>query len=191
MTKPYSHILVALLKGVVYSHHEKVWDDLLKPENEADVKRYFSEINLELIVDKSEGYAYLKQRQSEENEEETPKLIERRQLNFHVSLLCLLLRKHLIENDREGESSKAILTKEEIIQLVKPFYKETTNEASQQKQIETAMKRVIDEGFLRKMKTEDEQYEINRIIKAFVNANVVKDALVKLQNYASQFTDVS
>jgi hypothetical protein len=189
MTKPYSHILVALLKGIVYSHNEKVWNELLKPENEADVKKYFADINLELIIDKSEGYAYLKQRQSEDEEEEAPKLIERRQLNFHVSLLCLLLRKHLIENDREGESSKAILTREEIIQLVKPFYKETTNEANQQKQIEAAMKRVIDEGFLRKMKTEDEQYEINRIIKAFVNADVVKDSLDKLQTYARQLSE--
>lgn len=189
MTKPYSHILVALLKGIVYSHNEKVWNELLKPENEADVKKYFADINLELIIDKSEGYAYLKQRQSEDEEEEAPKLIERRQLNFHVSLLCLLLRKHLIENDREGESTKAILTREEIIQLVKPFYKETTNEANQQKQIEAAMKRVIDEGFLRKMKTEDEQYEINRIIKAFVNADVVKDSLDKLQTYARQLSE--
>lgn len=189
MIKPYSHILVALLKGIVYSHQEKVWDELIKPENEADVKKYFTDINLELIIDKSEGYAYLKQKQSEDEEEEAPKLIERRQLNFHVSLLCLLLRKHLIENDREGESTKAILTREEIIQLVKPFYKETTNEANQQKQIEAAMKRVIDEGFLRKMKTEDEQYEINRIIKAFVNADVVKDSLEKLQNYANQHSE--
>ena len=189
MIKPYSHILVGLLKGIVYSHNEKVWDELLKPENEADVKRYFADINLELIIDKSEGYAYLKQRVSEDEEEEAPKLIERRQLNFHVSLLCLLLRKHLIENDREGESTKAILTKEEIINMIKPFYRETTNEATQQKQIEAAMKRVVDEGFLRKMKTEDEQYEINRIIKAFVNADAVVDSLGKLQNYANQLSE--
>lgn len=189
MTKPYSHILVALLKGIVYSHNEKVWDELLKPENEADVKKYFADINLEVIIDKSEGFAYLKQRVSEDEEEETPKLIQKRQLNFHVSLLCLLLRKHLIENDREGESSKAILSKEEIISLVKPFYRETTNEAKQQKQIETAITKVIDEGFLRKMKTADEQYEINRIIKAFVNADVVKDSLEKLQTYAKQISE--
>lgn len=189
MIKPYSHILVALLKGVVYNHQEKIWNELLKPENESDVKRYFSDINLELIIDKAEGYAYLKQKQEEFEDEEAPKLIDRRQLNFHVSLLCLLLRKHLIENDREGESTKAILTKEEIVNLIKPFYKETTNEANQQKQIEAAMRRVIDEGFLRKMKTEDEQYEINRIIKAFVNADVVKGSLEKLQNYANQLAE--
>jgi tRNA splicing endonuclease len=189
MTKPYSHILVALLKGIVYSHNEKVWDELLKPENEADVKKYFADINLDVIIDKSEGFAYLKQKVSEEEEEETPKLIQKRPLNFHVSLLCLLLRKHLIENDREGESSKAILSKEEIISLVKPFYKQTTNEANQQKQIETAITKVIEEGFLRKMKTDDEQFEINRIIKAFVNADVVNDSLEKLKTYTNQISE--
>ena len=186
MNKAYSNILIALLKGIVYSHNEKVWEELLKPENEFDVKKYFGDIHLELIIDKSEGYAYLKQKEDQEGEEEIPKLIERRQLNYHVSFLCLLLRKHIIENDSEGETSQAILTKDEILNLVKPFYKETTNEANQHKQIEAAIKRVVEEGFLRKMKTEEEQYEINRIIKAFINADVVKDSLDKLKNYANQ-----
>lgn len=186
MNKPYSNILVALLKGIVYSHNEKLWDELLKPENEADIKKYFADIYLDVVVDKSEGYAYLKQRVSEE-EEETPRLIEKRQLNFHVSLLTLILRKQLMEKDSEGE--KAVLTKDEILNIVKPFYKESTNEANQIKQIESAIKRVIEEGFLRKMKTEDDQYEINRIIKAFVNADVVKDSLDKLKLYANQTTE--
>jgi hypothetical protein len=172
MKKPYSDILVALLKGIVYRHNEKLWDELSKPENEADVRRYFADIYLDVIIDKSEGYAYLKQRASDEEETEIPRLIEKRQLNFHVSLLCLLLRKHLIEKDSEGE--KAVLAKEEILNMAKPFYKESTNEAARVKQIEAAINKVIDEGFLRKMKTEDEQYEINRIIKAFVNADVVR-----------------
>ena len=136
------------------------------------------------MIDKSEGFAYLKQGVSEDDEEENPKLIEKRQLNFQVSLLCLMLRKHLIEKDSEGE--KAVLTKDEILNMVKPFYKQTSNEASQDKQVDAAINKVIEVGFLRKMKTEDEQYEINRIIKAFVNADVVKDSLEKLKLYANQ-----
>ena len=181
MKKPYSNILVALLKGIVY-RDDKHWEELAP--NEADIKRYFADIYLDVIIDKSEGYAYLKQRVSEDEEEETPKLIEKRQLNFHVSLLCLLLRKHLIENDSEGESTKAYLTRDEILNLIKPFYKETTNEASQIRLIDAAIKKVMDEGFLRKMKTDEDQYEINRIIKAFVNADVVKDSLEKLKTYS-------
>ena len=183
MKKSYSNILVALLKGVVY-RDDKHWDELAP--NEADIKKYFDDIYLDVIIDKSEGYAYLKQRVSEDEEEETPKLIEKRQLNFHVLLLCLLLRKHLIENDSEGESTKAYLTRDEILNLLKPFYKETTNEASQIKLMDSAIKRVMDEGFLRKMKTEEEQYEVKRIIKAFVNADIVKNSLEKLKIHANQ-----
>jgi len=98
-----------------------------------------------------------------------------------------MLRKYLIEKDSEGE--KAVLTKDEILNMVKPFYKQSSNEASQDKLIEAAINKVIEEGFLRKMKTEDEQYEINRIIKAFINADVVKDSLEKLQNYSNQLAE--
>lgn len=183
MKKPYSNILVALLRGIVYSA-DKQWDELLR--NETDVRKYFADIYLDVVIDKSEGYAYLKQNEMEDEEEETPKLIEKRQLSFHVSLLSLLLRKHLIENDSEGESTKAYLSREEILNMMKPFYKETTNEAYQQKQMDGAIRKVEEEGFLRKMKTEEELYEINRIIKAFVNADVVKDSLDKLKLYANQ-----
>jgi len=36
------------------------------------------------------------------------------------------------------------------------------------------------------MKTDEEQYEINRIIKAFVNADVVKESLEKLKIYSNK-----
>jgi hypothetical protein len=183
--KQYSNILISLLKGIVYSHN-KYWDDLLN--NEQDVKSYFLDINLDVIIDKLEGYAYLKQRENEDEESEvTLRLIEKRQLSFHVSLLCLLLRKHLIENDSEGESTKAILSKEDIINQMKQFCRETTNEAEQIRKIIIAINKLVDEGFLRRMKTEDEQYEINRIIKAFINADVVNinNELEKYRDYAN------
>jgi hypothetical protein len=186
MNKPYSNVLVALLKGILYSDKIELWDALLKPENEADIKNYFADIYLDVIIDKSEGYAYLKQKTNDDDENEIPKIIEKRQLNFHVSLLCLLLRKHLIENDRDGESLIARLSKEDILNLVKPFYKVTSNEEKQIKPIEAAIKRLEDEGFLRRLKNDDEQYEINRILKAFVNADTVKDSLEKLRIYSNQ-----
>jgi hypothetical protein len=178
--KPYSNILITLLKGIVYSD-SKYWNNLL--DNEQDVKNYFDDINLSVIIDKSEGYAYLKQKPIEEENEDALKLIDKRQLNFHVSLLCLLLRKHLIESDSEGDADRAILTKNEIVDLMKPFYKETTNEQNLIANINAAINKVEKEGFLRQMKTDDEQYEINRIIKAFVNADVVMNELEKLVNY--------
>jgi hypothetical protein len=183
--KPYSNILISLLKGTVYGDN-KYWNDLL--DNELDVKNYFDDINLAVIIDKSEGYAYLKQKPVDDENEDSLKLIDKRQLNFHVSLLCLLLRKHLIESDSEGDTSRAILGKDEITNLMKPFYKEATNEQNLIKNINTAINKVEDEGFLRRMKTEEEQYEINRIIKAFVNADAVSEELKKLEHYKNSIT---
>lgn len=191
MKKVYSNVLIALLKGIVYSHQEEIWNTLILPENERDVRNYFADIHLDLIIDKSEGYAYLKQQQTpadeEENELEAPmRLIRRRALTFHVSLLCLLLRKHLIENDQTGESTRAILSREEINSQMKLYMKESTNEAVVNKQIDAAIKKVEDEGFLRRMKTEQEQYEVNRIIKAFVNADQVGEWLERYKEYVKQ-----
>lgn len=193
MKKVYSNVLIALLKGIVYSHQEEVWNALILPENERDVRNYFADIHLDVIIDKSEGYAYLKQQQPESPEEtedakpeDAPKLIRKRQLTFHVSLLCILLRKYLIENDQEGESTKAILSREEIENQMKLYLKESSNEAVIHKQIDNAIKKVEDEGFLRRMKSEQEQYEVNRIIKAFVNADQIRDLLERYKEYVKQ-----
>lgn len=196
MKKNYSSALIALLKGIVYSHQEEIWNTLMQPENERDVRNYFADIHLDVIIDKAEGYAYLKQQQTAEGEEEgggeannqesVSKLIRRRPLTFPVSLLCLLLRKHLIENDQTGESTKAILSREEIESQMKLYMKESSNEANTRRQMDIAINKVIDEGFLRKMKTDQEQYEVNRIIKAFVNADRVSEWLERYKEYAKQ-----
>lgn len=193
MKRSYSNVLIALLKGIVYSHQEEIWNTLILPENERDVRNYFANIHLDVIIDKSEGYAYLKQQSSElpeeteEAEQDTaPRLIRKRQLTFHVSLLCILLRKYLIENDQEGESIKAILSREEIENQMKLYLKESSNEATAYKQIDNAIRKVEDEGFLRRMKTEQEQYEVNRIIKAFVNADQISDLLERYKIYVKQ-----
>lgn len=193
MKRSYSNVLIALLKGIVYSHQEEIWNTLILPENERDVRNYFANIHLDVIIDKSEGYAYLKQQSSElpeeteEAEQDTaPRLIRKRQLTFHVSLLCILLRKYLIENDQEGESTKAILSREEIGNQMKLYLKESSNEATAYKQIDNAIRKVEDEGFLRRMKTEQEQYEVNRIIKAFVNADQISDLLERYKVYVKQ-----
>lgn len=192
MKKIYSNVLIALLKGIVYSHQEEVWNTLILPENERDVRNYFADIHLDVIIDKSEGYAYLKQQTDSSNEtedteqESASKLIRKRQLTFHVSLLCILLRKYLIENDQNGESTKAILSREEIENQMKLYLKESSNEAINYKQIDTAIRKVENEGFLRRMKTEQEQYEVNRIIKAFVNADQINDLLERYKEYVKQ-----
>lgn len=174
--------LINLLKGVVYENDRETWEQLIKYEY--DIQNYFKQIDLLVYIDKSEGYAYLKQIEHEE-ENEMPRIIERRQLNFHTTLLCLLLRKYLLENDSEGTSKRAIIKKGEIIELIKVYLPLTNDEVKQVAKIETYINKIISEGFLRKVDGAEDTYEVKRIIKAFINADVVEDTLEKLKLYVS------
>src|SRR5262245_12143410 len=99
MASPHSISLIALLRGIVFESHKEVWENLV--DHEADVKKYFYTIGLSVHLDKAEGYAFLKQQEFEPGFE-MPRLIERRQLSFQLTLLCLALRKFLLENDAAG-----------------------------------------------------------------------------------------
>lgn len=180
---PHSISLIALLKGIVYDSQKETWENLV--EHEGDVKKYFSPIGLELYLDKSEGHAFLKQKELDPDAE-IPRLIERRQISFLLTLTCLTLRKFLLENDAAGASTRAIITKQQIIDRIKPFLFDTTDEAKQVAKIETQITRVMEEGFLRPLENEVNTFEVRRIIKAFIDADKVEEFLAKLKLYAEQ-----
>jgi len=183
MTREYSLSLITLLKGILYSHQKDAWENLLQYEPE--IKKYFTAISLDVYIDKSEGYAYLQQNEPEE-EEEMPRLAEKRQLNFFTSLLCIVLRKYLLEKDAQGGPVRAIITQQEIINRTKTFLPAAPDEAKQQDKIITTINKVIDIGFLRKLEDNSNNYEIHRIIKGFVNAGVIDEMLQKLERYGAE-----
>jgi chromosome condensin MukBEF MukE localization factor len=184
MEHEYSLSLIALLKGIVYDHQKDAWENLLRYE--PDVKKYFQRLGLELYIDKSEGYSYLRQKEWEEEETALPKLTEKRQLNFFTSLMCIVLRKYLLEQDAQGGSIRSIINEQEIINRIKVFLPSAPDEAKQQEKILTTINKVIEIGFLRKLEDQDRNYEIHRIIKGFVNADVIDETLRKLETYARE-----
>lgn len=184
MDYKYATSLIALLKGIVYSHQKEIWENVL--QFEPDIKKYFMPVGLELFLDKSEGYAFLRQKDWEEEELQLPKMAEKRQLNFMTSLICIVLRKFLLEHDAQGGSVRSIISEQEIINRVKVYLPTANDEAKQQEKIATTINRVIEIGFLRKLEDLDKNYEIHRIIKGFVNADVIDDTLNRFQSYASE-----
>lgn len=184
MDREYSISLIALLKGIVYDYQKEVWENLLRYE--PDVKKYFLPIGLELFLDKSEGYAFMRQKEWQEDEFPLPKLAEKRQLNFQTSLLCIVLRKFLLEHDAQGGAVRSIINEQEIISRTKVFLPNTNDEAKQQEKIITTINRVVEIGFLRKLEDQQKNYEIHRIIKGFVNADVIDETLKRLRNYAEE-----
>jgi len=181
-----SPVIIHLFKGVLYGDQQPLlWRDLLTFQ--AAVRDYFSVIGLDIFVDETENYAFVRQSPENDNEDPNvsplPRLIQRRPLSYPVSLLCILLRKKLIEADAEGAETRVILSREQIIDMMRVLLAEKTNEAKVIEQIDSATNKVIDYGLLRRLKDNDNQFEIRRIIKALVDADWLTDIDQKLQEY--------
>jgi hypothetical protein len=174
--------LVNLLKGVVYRENdEPVWQSLF--ELQARLRDQVTALGLELILDEAEGYAYLRQRAAVEGEPELPRLVPRRQLGFGVSLLLALLRKRLAELDATSGEARLVLTREEIADLLRLFLPDATNEAKVLDRIDRAIGQVEDLGFLRRLRGRDDQFEVRRILKAFVDAQWLGELERRLAAY--------
>ena len=184
MEYEYSASLIALLKGIVYNHQREIWEKLIRYE--PDVRKYFYPIGLELFLDKSEGYAFLRHKERNDDETTLPRLAEKRQLNFLTSLICIVLRKYLLEHDAQGGAIRSIIAEQDIINRARIFLPALNDEAKQQEKIVSSINRVVDIGVLRKLEDQERNYEIHRIIKGFVTADVIDDTLKRLQEYAAE-----
>src|SRR5271156_1979476 len=176
MTEPeLSSTLITLMKGVVYRDtHERAWKHLLQLQPR--VRDYAEVLGLQVIIDEAEGYAFLRQRPSDEGEAEpVPRLIPRRALSFHVSLLLALLRKKLAEFDAQGGDTRLMLTRDQIADMMRVFMPVTSNEVRLADKIDTSRSKAADLGFLRPVKNAEPVYEVRRILKAFVDGQWLAD----------------
>ena len=174
--------MVKLMRGVLYrDRHEVAWQDLMSLQ--ARVIDYLRVIGLNLVVDEAEGYAFLRQAETDDDEAAVPRLIHRRPLSYPVSLLCVLLRKKLVEADAGGEGSRVVLTRDEIVEMVRVFLPEQANEAKLVDRIDAHINNVVKLGLLREMKKGSGTYEVRRIIKALVDADWLVELDEKLKEY--------
>ncbi len=195
-----SPIVISLLKGVIYQDTDpKRWNALIRLH--AQVCDYIEVLALELILDEAEGYAFLRAKQMPIDGEETDhnnsaselRLFARRPLSFPVSLLLALLRKKLAEFDASGSDTRLVLTRAEIVELLKVFLPESSNEVKLTDQIEKHINKVVELGFLYKLKQSSQateaRYEVKRIIKAFVDAQWLSEFEQKLGEHKQYLQD--
>jgi hypothetical protein len=185
-TVAFSRAVVALCKHVVFKEVEpEHWEVITAQKNK--IEDYVSKMGLTLIVDEMDGYGYLKQRSYEDGEEEIPRLVPRHSLSYPVSLLLVLLRKQLLEFDSSTGDQRLIVTKEQITERMSLFLRDTTNEAKLVRDIEKYIDRIEKMGFLRRLRGRDDTFEVQRIIRSFVDARWLRDfdeLLAEYQSYA-------
>jgi hypothetical protein len=151
------------------------------------VQDYVAVLGLHVVVDEVEGYAFCRQRPDDTETDGAapiPRLIPRRSLSFHVSLLLALLRKKLAEFDTQGGDTRLMLSSEQIREMVRVFLPSTSNEARLVDQIDANVAKVAELGYLRPVKGADQVYEVRRILKAFVDGQWLADFDARLAQYA-------
>jgi hypothetical protein len=174
---------VCLFRGILYRDaNPKVWADMLK--NIVSLENYFQIVGLRVYVDEAEGYAYLKQ-DARDEENDAPTLIRKQQLSYHLSLMCVLLRKKLVEQDAAGSEFRLVLSREEIMEMMLVYSPGLSNEAKTVKQIQADINKLCDYGLLRELKGEEDRFEVMRIIKSFVDADWLVEFNQKLEEYVT------
>ena len=184
-----SALVVPLLKGVLYRDNDAaLWSALLNLQ--ARVRDHVGVLGLDLTLDESEGYAFLRSRPDPEDPSvpKPPRLVARRPLSFPVSLLLALLRKKLAEFDAAGSDTRLILSRDEVAELIRVFLPEGSNEARLIDQVDTHLNRVAELGFVRRLRGQEHMIEVQRILKAFVDAQWLAQFDERLAAYRTQLS---
>lgn len=176
-------LLVTLFQGVLYREHDAaLWHRLVELQGRA--REHCATVGLELILDEGEGYAYLRQRPVRSGEEPLPRLVQRRALSYPVSLLLVLLRKQLSEFDATGDGNVLVVQRDDIAERLKLFLPPTANESRLLDRIDAHLNKVVELGFLRRVRGQDKEFEVRRILKAFVDAQWLGEFEQRLVEYA-------
>jgi hypothetical protein len=176
--------IIRLMQGVVYRESdEATW--LALDRCGPAVRDHFAVIGVDVVIDDVEGYAFLRSMPQEDEEDPLPRLVRRRSLGYHVSLLLVLLRKRLVEFETAGGEGRLVLTTEQITDLMRVFQSDSTNEARLADQVDRTIAKAAELGFLRSMRGQSQHWEVRRVLKAYVDAQTMSDFAAKLREYAA------
>ena len=180
--KLYSPVLIRLLQGTVYSDKAELWNLLVTHKNA--IREYFELIGLDLVVLDGEGMAFLRQKSSEEESESLPEIMQKRQLSYPQSILTVLLAERLYKFDTEGgNSTRLVLNRDEIKNMLETFLPEKSNQAKLLDSIDSHINKLESFGFLKKLQNAYD-YEVRRILKARIDINKLQEIKGKLETYA-------
>ncbi len=169
-----SFLLARLLLEPLYREDEVMWHVLAAERDHAE--RYFRQIGQELVVDDSEGYAFIRQIESEGGER-VPRVSRRQPLGFIATLLLVCLREELARFDSAPElSTRLVVTRQQLRGLVGQFLRETNNQVRDIRAVDAAIRRVEELGFLRHFgAAESDTFEVMRILKARLGPTELED----------------
>jgi len=184
-TYPSAAVKIRLLQDAVYSEETELWTMLLRYQQH--IENHFHEIGLELIVHEQDGFAYLKQTESEDGSG-LPRLFRRDKLTKGVAIVGVILREQLLHFDEKvHDETKLTIRKNDILQLAAPFFPETNDDIRADKRLEAAIHKAEELGLLRKLAGAEgeDRYEVRRIVKARFPVEALKELRDQLKNHVN------
>ena len=97
-----------------------------------------------------------------------PRIGRRQALGYTATLLLVCLREELARFDAApGDSTRLVLTKPQLRELVLQFVRESNNQIRDMRTVDSAIRRIEELGFVRTVGTaESDTFEVMRILKA-------------------------
>lgn len=187
-----SYLVIPLLKGILYrDEQEKLWYSLVKQQ--LKVQGYVAVLGLELVLDENEGFAWLRQLESDDDSQaKLPCLVSSFPLSYPLSVLLVVLRKRLLEFNAQSSDTRLILNFQDIAELMQAYLPTGSNEAKWRDQLSGQIQKACKIGFLKKLKKsqllkdeEIENYEVRRIIVAFIDSQWLGEFEKRLAEYRS------
>jgi hypothetical protein len=207
----FSAVLIKLLQGFVVSDDKKYWESLLTHQEAIREYYAVLGLQLHLSTDDgyaflkpgavvsdqeeaefteegealddahaAESQAYVDEKSLSEG---LPSLVRKSPLSFEVSLLCILLREALEQFDSKvSDDYRLVLHRTDIYDLLKLFYGEKTDETKQMKRFDVLINRVIDLGFLKELRGNQNSFEVRRVIKALFDAEKLSEIKMQMQS---------
>lgn len=181
-----SLVVIQLFKGPLYRDvHEKLWEPLGRLRRR--VADHVAVLGLRLEIDETDGFAFLRSLRDGESDVEYPRLVARHSLSFTTSLLVALLRKRLLEFDTSGTELRLILSRDQLHDLIRVHAPPDLDDVKLARQVDAHINRIVDLGFLHKLRGTADQYEVRRIIRAFVDAQWLARFDERLGEYLADF----
>ena len=182
--RDWSRVAVQLLRGVVYSEDDRVWNLLLS--NVPALESHFARIGLRLVVVESDGMAYVRQLTEDEatgGYDSLPKLFRATRLSYGQTLLSVLMRDELRRfEEEEVRDERCVIDESTLLQQWESFFPTSRDEVKMLRDMRAALKKLEELDFVARFGGESSGWEVRRILKARLPAShleELRDALAK------------
>lgn len=177
----FSTTLIDLLSGIVIKEaSSEIWNTITLEQYR--INEYMEKIGLSLVIDEEGGYAFLKQKETDE----LPHLVKKQPLTFKMSLFLALLRNEINEFDGANGDSMLVVKDEEMVTRMKPYFPDVSDEVKFADSIRACIKKAVGMKILSPVKDNEFTYEVQPILRRFVDAAWLTEFNKALDKYMEE-----